>query len=150
MISVVQIRCTHCGAQGRMVLPPTGIILIGPCPQCKEMVAIFCGQALPLDTEIITHGSSKDKEMHLMSVLTDFIEHEIGEMVHKSFMAEETADKSLDTPKPDTDYDPKAEWTVEDIPETQNMAISEAEFSDFLEKELKLIDNPNYFRAIFG
>lgn len=150
MISLIQIRCPHCGATGKMVLPPTGTILIGPCPQCQEMVAIFCGQALPLDTNIIKEGSNKDKEKHLLSVLNAFIEDQIGEMIHKSFEEGETSDNSLDAPAAEETPYPKTEWAPDYQSENADRIISTQELADFREKELQLIDNPHYFRAIFG
>lgn len=150
MISLVQIRCPHCGATGRMVLPPTGTVLIGPCPQCHEMVAIFCGQALPLDTEIMKTGTITEKESHLMAVLTDFIEDQVSEMLHRSLEAEDDLDEHLDSPAVHSEGPIESDWAREDEPEPKDKTISEEELEHFRATELNLIDNPNYFRAIFG
>ena len=150
MISLVQIRCPHCGATGRMVLPPVGTILIGPCPQCQEMVAIFCGQALALDTEVIKNGSNPEKEAHLMAVLTEFIENQVGDMIHRSFEGEVHTDQDLDTPRIDGEDSPDPQWPPENSPEEWVSEISAEELSHFRETELNLIDDPHYFRAIFG
>ena len=150
MISLIQIRCPHCGAKGKMMLPPTGLILIGPCPQCHELVAIFCGQALPLDTEIMKSGSTEEKEAHLLVVLTEFIESQIGEMVHQSFGAEENTDENLDPPSVHSGTDADADWTAEEHEQAGDMSISAEEVLYFRDTELNLLDNPDYFRAIFG
>lgn len=150
MISLVQIRCPHCGAKGRMLLPPTGLILIGPCPQCHELVAVFCGQALPLDSEIMESGSAEEKGAHLLVVLTDFIESQIGEMVQQSFQAEEGADQSLDPPSIHSGMEADAAWAVEEQEHLNGPPISAEEVSYFRETELNLLDNSDYFHDIFG
>jgi hypothetical protein len=133
-----------------MLLPATGTILVGPCPQCKKMVAIFSGQALPLDTEIMKNGSNKEKEEHLLSVLNAFIEDQIGEMIHKPLETEEASDENLDAPTPEKASYPKADWASVNTSDNRDKLISKQELADFREKELPLIDDPNYFRAIFG
>ena len=134
-----------------MVLPPTGTILIGPCPKCHEMVAIFCGQALPLDTDTMKNGSNAEKEAHLMTILTEFIEGQVGEMIHRSFEAEEEeSEDSLDAPAVHRDDAAESDWTQDQEASFDEPAISPDEVSYFRETELQLLDNPNYFRAIFG
>ncbi|HOF41034.1 MAG TPA: hypothetical protein PLD73_13250 [Candidatus Hydrogenedentes bacterium] len=124
--------------------------MIGPCPQCRELVAVFCGHALPLDSEVMKSGSAEEKGAHLLVVLTEFIESQIGEMVQQSFQAEDGADESLDPPSIHSGVEADAAWAVEEQEQLSNPAISAEEVSYFCETELNLLDNSDYFHAIFG
>jgi len=84
MLSIVEVKCPHCGAEGRIMLPPMGSIILGPCPECSEMVVVFCGRVLPLDKEIVTEGSIEQRKAHLLQVLTQFLRERIDLLVKDS------------------------------------------------------------------
>lgn len=154
MISLIEVTCPHCGAQGRVILPPMGSIVMGPCPECKEMLAVFCGEALPLDSAIMRDGSKAEKHDHLLEVLGVFVH----ERVQRLLTAESSTEEKLLTSMREElaaetgagPSDVKEEFPLdapsEKIPTTP---ISEEEFESFINVELKLLDNKDYFKAIF-
>ena len=74
MLSLIEVQCPHCGARGQIMMPPVGAIIIGPCPQCNELVVVFCGHVLPLEKEIMETGEVEERREHLLHVLTDFLQ----------------------------------------------------------------------------
>lgn len=148
MLSLIDVKCPHCGAQGQLVLPTFCSIIIGPCPSCNEFVLVFCGHPLPLDSEIMRMDDDEEKRAHIMSVITDFLRVRVDKMnfdaTEKKEEAEDLRDVSSDMP-PDIEADLEP---LEDLaPPVKE--ISKAEFDRFISIDLKLIDNPEYFRAVF-
>ena len=156
MLSIVEVKCPHCGAEGRIMLPPMGSIILGPCPECSEMVVVFCGRVLPLDKEIVTEGSTEQRKAHLLQVLTHFLRERIDLLVKDSDPNTLTGD-DLGTGEVD---ELMAEAQAEDVersenasgfeaPEPMDRAISEEELKSFVKVDLANLDDREYFRAIF-
>jgi hypothetical protein len=145
MLSLVEVKCPHCGAKGQIVMPPLGAIIIGPCPKCEELLIVFCGQVLPLDKEIVMHGSPRDKHEHLMGVLTDFLEERVADLVRQT--TPDADDESDWSPSVD---DPELGLDGSEHPATAEEDISQKEVEQFVNVDLNLIDNRDYFRAVFG
>ncbi len=104
------------------MIPPVGSIVVGPCPQCRELVAVFCGQVLPLDRHVMEHGALEDRQDHLATVLCDFICDRVD-----ALLVDAEAIKEGDLPD----------------------LISNRELDKFREIDLKLLDIPGYFESVF-
>ena len=136
MSPIIQVKCPHCSAQGQVVVPPAGAIVIGPCPECGEFLCVFCGTALPLDKDVLLHGDAREKRVHLMEVLTSFLEDRVAQIVDQVV---EKQDQILNRM---TKSGPPSQGVAQD-------AITTGEFKDFVDNELPLLDDANYFRTIF-
>ena len=124
------------------MIPPVGAIIIGPCPQCKELVVVFCGQVLPLEKAIMESGSVEDRQEHLLSVLTEFLRDRIGKIMSQPLDAEDTGmDDQFETPEEQANEQDAESATTGEI--TQN------ELDRFVEVDLKLLDNTAYFKSVF-
>lgn len=150
MLSLVEVRCPHCGAKGQIVMPPLGAIIIGPCPKCEELLIVFCGQVLPLDKGIVMHGTPREKHEHLMAVLTEFLEDRVADLVRQTTPEEAGADTDeyLDIDADGAAADFEAELPRPASPEGPR--ISENEVEQFIKVDLNLLDNKDYFKAVFG
>jgi hypothetical protein len=148
MLSMVEVKCPHCSVRGQIMLPPLGAIIVGPCPNCDELVVVFCGRVLPLNKETMVNGTPDQKHEHLKSVLVDFMDDRIRKVVDQ--LTPEVTEGLHDyTPETD-DYVP----STEELPAPtaiadESKAISENELDKFLQFDLPRIDNKDYFRAIF-
>lgn len=152
MLSLIEVTCPHCGAHGQIMLPPVGTIIVGPCPECQGLVVVFCGHVLALNKETMLNGSVQEKREHLMTVLTQFLRDRIAQMI------------SDETDAPESESEPSEEDTspVETSSETASepeprrarakvaVPISKEESDSFTNVDLKLLDNKDYFKAIFG
>lgn len=135
MLSIAEVECPHCGARGRLILPNQGAVLIGPCPRCQEMVAVFCGMGLPLDKHVMTEGSTEEKHAHLMEILTGFLDQAIAQTLSQN----EESDSDEHTEIPEFN---------DETPRGDEM-ISPDEFNRFKEQDLQLLDDKDYFNTIF-
>lgn len=146
MLSLIEVQCPHCGARGQIMVPPVGAIIIGPCPQCNELVVVFCGHVLPLDKDTMESGSLDERREHLLGVLTEFLQERLSTLltdgqspiegvVSDNFqLPEEGADEDLSG---QADSDP------------ERGPISQSELERFTDVDLKLLDNKAYFRSVF-
>lgn len=148
MLSLIEVKCPHCGAQGQIMLPPLGAIIVGPCPECQGMVVVFCGRVMPLDSDVMNSGSLEEKQEHLLEVLGSFLQERIKRLF---------TNKIEDKPEPtQDDLGIHEESSLMQAPGAISLTgadqpdmISDEEFSRFISTDLKLIDNPKYFKAVF-
>lgn len=128
MLSLIEVKCPHCGAEGQVILPPVGSIIIGPCPECLGLVIIFMGQALGLDNSVMLNGKFRDKKNHVIQVLFNFIRERIDGLI-KDWEKSKAASELRPAPSP----------------------ITAEEIKRFASEELRLLDgNQESFEAFFG
>ncbi len=152
MVSLVDVTCPHCGAEGRIVLPPLGAIIFGPCPECAEMVAVFCGHTLPLDKEIMNRQKEEEKKDHLLEVLGVFLH----ERIEGLFGAQGDARQFVAAPADDAEAAQEANGEhaallanaqAEDA--ASRRPISKEEIDTFKKIELRMLDDAQYFKTVF-
>lgn len=144
MLSLIEVKCPHCGVQGQIMTPPLGSIIVGPCPECSEMVVVFCGQVMPLDKGIMAEGSLTEKQEHLLEVLGVFLQGRVEKLFQPG------ADGMI--PGPVENPMDLAEDEMQDMQALEAAAgrpISDDEMNSFVHVDLKMLDNPEYFKAIF-
>ena len=146
----IEVKCPHCGAWGRILQPPPGAIVVGPCPRCREMVAIFSGMALPLRKRVMANGTANEKRNHVMAVLTAFLEDRVDKLLEER-----------ETHSPG-ELEEGIGQLVERVPESPDKLkrlpyvsrpksrITQGEIDDFVNYDLHCLDDPSYFRSIFG
>lgn len=163
MLSLIEVKCPHCGAQGQIMLPPLGAIIIGPCPECQEMVMVFSGKVIALDKEVMNNGTLVERKEHLMGVLNDFLSDRVDRLLEENDVSDpsiqemptedemsDDAEAASSEEKPTTPQGHRAVHFEEyKRPEPVDRSISEDEFSEFVNRDLRLIDNKDYFRAVF-
>jgi len=147
MLSLIEVQCPHCGARGQIMVPPVGAIIIGPCPQCSELVVVFCGHVLPLDKNIMEADDVHEKREHLLGVLTEFLQ----DRIYKLLTEEDDFSMSSQSELPD---DTAVADAVESYErgadrDEQTQPISESELERFMDVDLKLLDNKAYFKSVF-
>lgn len=149
MLSMIEVKCPHCGVRGQIMLPPLGSIIVGPCPNCDELVVIFCGRVLPLDKGIMVHGSAADKHDHLKKVIVNFIDDRVGKLVEQ--LTPEVTEGLHDYMPEVDDYTPPnpQQETVSDLKLENPPQISQDEAEKFTQFSLPLLDNRDYFHKIF-
>lgn len=143
MLSVIEIKCPHCGAVGQIIVPPLGQITIGPCPRCQELVVLFEGRVFPLDKEIMIYGTYQEKRKHLLSILTKFLKEQVHELV---------PDERELTGYPATKAKPRRQVKrcKPTIRNAKAGRISRQEVADFLRIDIPLLSNREYFERCFG
>ena len=151
MLSLIEVKCPHCGARGQIILPPLGALIIGPCPECKEFVMVFCGLVLPLQKDVVLNGTVEQKRDHLMTVLTGFLRERVQQIVTENMgdddeIEAEELEHELASPKP-VKFPGSAKKIR--VP-SKGKPISASEIDRFVHIELDLLDKTEYFKRIFG
>jgi hypothetical protein len=154
MLSLIEVKCPHCGAQGQIMLPPLGAIIVGPCPECQGMVAIFCGRVLPLDSEIMQKGEQDAKKEHLLKTIVTFIHERVDRLFgDKPEEVDPLVKSSSSSGSPedetDDDDDDDAMERITLFGNAPTAPITQEEMESFLNVDLKLIDDQEYFKAVF-
>lgn len=147
MLSLIEVKCPHCGAEGQIMAPPPGAVIIGPCPACKGMVVVFCGSVLALDKEIIRNGGPEERREHLLEVLGGFVEDRVDRLMEAAEAApgDPLLDEATDAEEESEEQDGVVPYSGK-APES----ISDAELDSFRNVDLKLLDSKAYFKAVFG
>lgn len=147
MLSLLDVQCPHCGARGQIMVPPVGAIIIGPCPQCSELVTVFCGQVLPLEKSIMESGAVEERRDHLLDALTGFLRDRIDRLIAND---EGGGEDELSEPTFETEADAEDSSAAAQASSEASGPISQNEFDQFMEVDLKLLDNKSYFNSVFG
>lgn len=130
------------------MVPPVGAIIIGPCPQCSELVVVFCGHVLALDKETMENGSTDDRREHLLGVLTDFLQDRIARLLSDDveLLEGEPGEEVSETGDAYGSGNP----SFDENRQAEKNPISQTEFERFTDVDLKLLDNQAYFKSVFG
>lgn len=161
MLSLIEVQCPHCGARGQIMMPPVGAIIIGPCPQCNELVVVFCGHVLPLDKQIMESGNLDERREHLLSVLMEFLQDRIGKLMSEEAESADSAAADVDStdaldeadtaPVGGTVPASSAAGALSDDQKRDGALspITQSELERFASIDLKLLDNGAYFKSVF-
>lgn len=146
MLSLIEVQCPHCGARGQIMVPPVGAIIIGPCPQCDELVVVFCGHVLPLEKQVMESESIDEKREHLLGVLTEFLQDRIYKLLTEEGEAGAESDVATEQSEASEEAGPLSD---DDKRGGAMSPISQSEFDQFTDVDLKLLDNRAYFKSVF-
>jgi hypothetical protein len=117
------------------------------------MVVVFCGRVLPLDKDVMDTGLLEEKKAHLMAVLNEFLDERLDKLfaeqeIQRAKDELEEAQTPDAAPMAEVPGDELAAATPSGVPGGKR-PISETEFFDFVNVDLKLLDNKDYFKAMF-
>lgn len=135
-----QERCPHCGEPGfQVVRLPKEVIAVMACNHCHELSVLFRRKIIPIDRRILEAGSFDERKMHLADVIAQFLE--AGVLPFEQVQEDEDAE---------TDDKRRAPRRPRGRARKKNLPISDQEMDRFVRIDLKCIDNPAYFKRIFG
>lgn len=134
------IVCPHCKTQRIATAKiPKDVIVVMPCPGCREWVVLFWNRALAVSRRIITSGTFEERKMHIASVIAQFFEEAQGDELR-----EET---SLFHGLSGFGFEPGESGSSDAQPVQERVApISQEEVDRFVKFDLRRIDDPEYFR----
>jgi len=137
---MIKITCPHCGATSSITPPPKEFIIIAPCPQCGERVVLYQGEVVAVNREILEHGTREQKVRHVAEIITTFIES-VGSLP-PSLLGEEGDISSLSDIEETAEFEPPSG--------DHAGSFTKEEIKDFINIDLMLIDNKEYFEQHFG
>ncbi len=129
------------------MVPPVGAIIIGPCPQCSELVVVFSGHVLALDKETMENGSTDDRREHLLGVLVEFLHDRISRLLSDDveLLEGEPGEEVAETDDAYASGNP----SFDENRQAEKSPISQTELERFTDVDLKLLDNKAYFKSVF-
>lgn len=140
MLSVIEVKCPHCGALGQILVPPLGSVVVGPCPICDEMIVFFGGEVLPLETELMRNGPLTKKKKHLFEVLMRSVREKVESLVEE----EHVSAVSLPQHRSASALRPKPSIRNYNAP-----IITKKDVADFVRIDLNLLDKKEHFKKFF-
>ncbi len=129
------------------MVPPVGAIIIGPCPQCTELVVVFCGHVLALDNETMENGSTDDRREHILGVLMEFLQDRISRLLSDDVELLE-GERGEEVAETDDAY-ASGNPSFDENRQAGKSPISQTELERFTDVDLKLLDNRAYFKSVF-
>ncbi len=133
-------RCPHCGEAGFHVARlPKEVIAVMACHRCHELSVLFRRKIIPIDRHILESGTFDERKMHLADVIAQFLEAGL-----LPFDQSENDEPGVDEEARETSRQPRRRL------KPKNMPITDQEMDRFVRIDLKCIDNPAYFKRIFG
>ncbi|MCK5861023.1 MAG: hypothetical protein KAH38_00970 [Candidatus Hydrogenedentes bacterium] len=138
-------HCPHCGEAGFSAKKlPREVVAIMSCQHCNELSVLFRKKIIPLDKHILESGSFDERKDHLATVIAQFLE--LGLL---SFDPSNASSGGVMFGLPQASSLKRRKRKKESV--TQDDAlISDQELDRFVRVDLKCIDNPTYFKKIFG
>lgn len=144
MFSLMDIKCPHCGAEGQIVTPPFGSVVIGPCPNCHNPVLLFCGKTLALDKQVVAESSLDGVKEHLIEVMCQCVRQMADQLV------EQATDQPSSQPAIDTCEKIKSMKPTPSVTNSDAPAITSRDIKDFVKIDLNLLDKREHFDRLFG
>jgi hypothetical protein len=137
--------CPHCGTP-RIITSkvPKDVVVVMPCPNCRELVVLFRNKAIALSRKIMEQGSFEERKDHIAEIITEFFEPGMLGLP----LSENGAGFELDD-SADSETDDFSELFDADST-TAKGPISKKELDEFVRLDLNRIDEPNYFKKYFG
>lgn len=134
MFSILRVKCPHCGVEGQLMIPQQEALIVGPCPECNEFVVIFAGTVLSLEKSIMQSDNREEIYNHLHQVVSEHLKS----CLNQFFENAEAPRKKVRRRR------------IRIHPRREASEITEQELQDFINNDLPKLDNPDYFRTIFG
>lgn len=133
MLTLVKVQCPHCGISGQIMMPSASTLVIGPCPECHHMVAIFAGAALPLDDNIMNNAPIKEKQEHLVQVLNLYVKDKVRQCFSQAGEAPHDSSEEI-TPGPSAEH---------------KGPITDSDLLTFVQHGIHQLDDPDFFNQFF-
>ena len=142
------VSCPHCGkTRIATAKAPRDVVVMMPCPECHELVALFRGKVIGINRDILENGSKEDRKNHIAELIEEFLP---PELLSGEFDWSMPSGASFTPNKPRRRPRRKLPEFLQgsDCEDLEN--ISDEEYERFLKFELDRIDEPRYFKKYFG
>jgi hypothetical protein len=144
MFPLIEVQCPFCKATGQIMAPPMGSIVVGPCPQCDEIVLLYDGTVMPLDKDIISEGTREEKKQHLLETIIDMVAEKVDGVIEGGDIRPKSAREPGKKKK-----DVKTASIKPSVRDKKAPPISREDIRDFVNIDLHLIDSKGHFDKMF-
>lgn len=135
-----RVSCPHCNAHHSVHSNvPQNAVVVVQCPDCSEWAVCFQNKICALDRKILEDGTSRERKLHLAKIIAEFLDPMLSKIGLLGLGGdEETVEGVTISADGDTDDD------------EDSQPISDKELRDFVQFDLKRLDNYDYFRKNLG
>ncbi len=143
------ITCPHCSHRHVVASQvPKDVVVVLPCPNCSDLCVLFRDKVVGLKRQVLEEGTFDERKEHLAEVIAHFLE---PDMVWPEGLAGADAfgQSAEDEPEWAAQEDAGAPQAKQPQDE-QEAPITQGEVDNFVRLNLQKIDDPVYFRQIFG
>ena len=138
-------RCPHCGEAGFVVEKlPREVVAIMACQNCNELSVMFRKKIIPLNKRVLESGTFEERKEHLATVIAHFLEAGMFSFERSDSNVGGAMFELPQRLRRRQRHKPTMPLEPRDAP------ITDQELNRFVQVDLKCIDNPTYFRKIFG
>lgn len=138
------VACPHCGNHGVITTKiPRDVVVVWPCPNCQGFVVLFRNKVIPINREILEHGTPEQRKAHIADIVAEFLDANFFSVGMSPFVA-----NPLERIEDEADESDGEEGHPSDAP--NNTPISQEEFENWVRFELQKLDDPAYFKKYFG
>lgn len=145
--------CPHCKSH-RIVTTniPKDVVVVMPCPSCGELTVLYRNKAIALDRRILERGSRNERIEHCARVITEFLEAGMFFPRNSADPPSSEGSESDSEPEPEEDRDEEpVERRRARPPRVRRVkGISQEDVDHFVRVELAQLDDPSYFKKLFG
>ncbi len=143
-----KIVCPHCGHEGALgAKVPKEVVVALPCPACHDLVVLFRRKVIGLKRAILEHGSFEERKAHIADAIAQFLEPHILPEILGAWPSEGMgSDDEADSEEEQDDQGAEPSWNGEELDDV----ITSEEFQRFVQVDLKMLDDRNYFRKHFS
>lgn len=129
------VACPHCGNK-RIVTTrvPKDVVVVLPCPECRELVVLFRSRVIAISRRILEHGTFEERKQHLAEIIAQFLEPDM-------FAADPDGSQPGEI---------RSERLADDAEADEESLISDEEVERFVKVDLKRLDDTAYFKRHFG
>lgn len=160
-MSHLDIRCSACGGLYTLITTELNILVLFQCSKCGQNNAYAAGHVILLDQDIMSEGTEVEKQQHVLEMVQQMA-FEFAQDVLGNLDTILNINAKIDVPGAGDHIEASSGWKVEtdekscepgllpSIKSEDASEISEEEVRDFVNIDLRLIDDKRHFEKVFG
>ena len=155
---MIFVTCPYCKSSGYIIPPPSDTILMGPCPICKEPVALYNAKVIGLRKKALGDEKWGEQIQALARIIMEYINtkgspaDEVGleRIIREAEEQVFEGKKKPDAPPVSAVPQPGPSDVSPSIRNPQALPITAEELEDFLNIDINLLAKKSYFDKFLG
>jgi hypothetical protein len=137
--------CPHCdGTHLSTGHLPKEVVAVVPCPACQGLCVTFREKVVPLDKTLLKSGTRRQRILHIAEIITEFVDSGVVPEANSILLGDNLALFEGEESAPHAEAARAHEHTAKPV------SITDEEYLQFQQVELRSIDNAAFFRRTFG
>jgi hypothetical protein len=155
---MIFVTCPYCKSSGYIIPPPADTILMGPCPICREPVALYNTKVIGLRKKALGDGNWGEQIQSLARIIMEYIntkgsptdERGLERIIREAEEQVFEEGKKSETPPAKAVSQLGPEDVSPSVRNPEASPITLEELEDFLRIDINLLAKKSYFDKFFG